>query len=366
MRFFLDVDNLTVREGRGFGPHISGITARLYSELELEFGFSHTDSAATLDLGSDIDLEVLLKRATGDQRYDDNVIALCSAFTRTAPGTDFFYTGYLDLASPGLQKLLGVDTVSRAESFVFTCVGDNAKSLAGTYLDVPTSTTEWKRAYFTVDATGTAPEAEADVTLLAAIDLNEDDNAVAVATALATAFAADADFTAVRVDDTVTFTSKTTGRRADAHAKTSGFTLTLLVAGATAFTAADEDEVDLNVEINFLKGGKIQSAQHFILTVENSLRRPGEVNPLYGGRVRTTTTAITNGVSTVPVEFATPLPSEKWRERSMRVFNTTDATPLNLWPGIVTERTAAGFIVELNANTDSGNYVLESTVELNP
>lgn len=290
MRFFLDVDNLTVRESRGFGPHISSITARLYSDLELEFGFSHTDSAATLDMGDeeDVVVEVLCKPITGTQRYDDPATVCCRTFTKSTPGSDFLYTGYLDLSAPPLQKILGVDTTSRAEQFSFQCVADVAKSLAGVYLDVPTSATTWKRAWFTAGGTGTAPAAQDDVTNMSAVAVAENASAVAVATTLAAAFAGDDDYTVSRIDDVVTFTATTTGRRADAHPRTTGFDLALLVAGSTAYEEPDEDSVDLLVEINFKRGTKVQRCKHFTLTVENSLYRPAQAGTLYGGDILTT------------------------------------------------------------------------------
>lgn len=290
MRFFIDIDNLSVRDGRGFGSHISEISARLYSDLELEFGFSRTDSSSTLDMGDaeDVAIEVICKRISGAQRYDDPATVYCRTFFKSTPGADFIYTGNLDLSSPALQKILGVDTTSRAEQFSFRCVADVAKSLAGVYLDVPTSAATWKRAWFTAGGTGIAPGAETNVTNMSAVAVAENASAVAVATALAAAFAGDDDYTVSRIDAVVTFTATSTGRRADAHPRTTGFDLALLVAGSTAYEEPDVASVNLVVEIIFKRSTKVQQCKHFTLTVENSLYRPAQAGTLYGGDILTT------------------------------------------------------------------------------
>ena len=40
------------------------------------------------------------------------------------------------------------------------------------------------------------------------------------------------------------------------------------------------------------------------------------------------------------------------------MVNTTDPDPLNIWPGLTTGKTAAGFRLQLNGMPDSGNYYL--------
>ena len=45
------------------------------------------------------------------------------------------------------------------------------------------------------------------------------------------------------------------------------------------------------------------------------------------------------------------------------VVNELDVDPLNIWPGIITDKTAAGFRIQLNGMPDSGNYYLHWAVK---
>lgn len=75
---------------------------------------------------------------------------------------------------------------------------------------------------------------------------------------------------------------------------------------------------------------------------------------------RSESVAISNGAQTVAVSFAVAMPSANYA-LVVNITNTTDADPQYLsFANIV--KTASGFTVELNAPTDSANYVLEYMV----
>jgi hypothetical protein len=73
-------------------------------------------------------------------------------------------------------------------------------------------------------------------------------------------------------------------------------------------------------------------------------------------------TPLVSGQSFINVVFTSPLSSASWTFIECRVVNTLDSAPLNIWPGIVTSKTASGFSIQLDAIPDSNNYYLEWTV----
>jgi hypothetical protein len=83
---------------------------------------------------------------------------------------------------------------------------------------------------------------------------------------------------------------------------------------------------------------------------------PGTSNDVSG------LTPLVSGQSFISVVFPTPLSSSSWTFIELRVVNTLDPNPINIWPGIVTSKTASGFTVQLDGLPDSGNYKLEWTV----
>lgn len=69
--------------------------------------------------------------------------------------------------------------------------------------------------------------------------------------------------------------------------------------------------------------------------------------------------AIPNGQSYVDVTFGHAFPDTTWYAAALSVRNTADSTPLNLFPTLMTARTAAGFRMQLNGAADSANYTLD-------
>lgn len=70
------------------------------------------------------------------------------------------------------------------------------------------------------------------------------------------------------------------------------------------------------------------------------------------------TTQLVNGQNYLDVTFGTARPDANWIFLELGIVNTTDASPLNIWPGILTSKTATGFRLQLSAAPDSNNYYL--------
>jgi hypothetical protein len=56
-------------------------------------------------------------------------------------------------------------------------------------------------------------------------------------------------------------------------------------------------------------------------------------------------------------------PSANWVLIEASIFNLSDSTPLNVWPGVLTSKTTTGFRLQLNGTPDSGNYYLTWSIK---
>jgi hypothetical protein len=74
-------------------------------------------------------------------------------------------------------------------------------------------------------------------------------------------------------------------------------------------------------------------------------------------------TPLVAGQSYVDVVFGTTQPNSNWTPLEASIINTTDSTPLNVWPGIITSKTTTGFRLQLNGTADSSNYFLFWSIE---
>ena len=304
-------------------------------------------------------LRLICKNSTGDQRYDENAVVDFSAFVRTAVGSEFFLVGAVPFTSGGLDKLLGVDDSNASEVTAVQGVADAAGNLRAKSFRIPTGAATWDRIWFQVGGTGTAPAAATGETLKMAV-ISTNATATAVAAALVTLYAGSGFFTVTSTGDTATFTDLASGPRGNPASLDSGFAITTVFAGKTAFTVADVDSVDLNCWVSYLEAGVRQILPKFIVTVQNNGLRGGISPALSSGSSRVTTTAIASGTNLVEVTFSTPLPSANYIVAAREIVNTTDATPLILFPGTIHNRTTAGFKFYMNGDTDSANYVCES------
>jgi hypothetical protein len=73
-------------------------------------------------------------------------------------------------------------------------------------------------------------------------------------------------------------------------------------------------------------------------------------------------TQLVEGQAYIDVTFLVPQDNTNWIFVECHVVNTTDPTPLNIWPGILTNKTATGFRIQLNGTPDSANYYLHWAV----
>jgi hypothetical protein len=74
------------------------------------------------------------------------------------------------------------------------------------------------------------------------------------------------------------------------------------------------------------------------------------------------TTHLINGQAYIDVVFGSVQTTDTWVLVECVVVNEIDVDPLNIWPGIITDKTAAGFRLQLNGMPDSANYYLHWAV----
>jgi hypothetical protein len=64
------------------------------------------------------------------------------------------------------------------------------------------------------------------------------------------------------------------------------------------------------------------------------------------------------GQDYIDVVFGSAQPSVDWTPLETSIVNTVDPTPVNVWPGVISNQTENGFRLQLNGTPDSGNYNL--------
>lgn len=74
-------------------------------------------------------------------------------------------------------------------------------------------------------------------------------------------------------------------------------------------------------------------------------------------------TSLTPGVTTLTITFQQTKINADYTFNELEVRNTTDASPLDI-NVTVTSKTRGGFTVELNADPDTGNYLLDWEVQV--
>jgi hypothetical protein len=73
-------------------------------------------------------------------------------------------------------------------------------------------------------------------------------------------------------------------------------------------------------------------------------------------------TQLVEGQAYIDIVFGAVQTDDQWVLVACEIYNTLDLDPLNIWPGIITDRTTAGFRLQLNGLPDSGNYYLHWAV----
>jgi hypothetical protein len=69
-------------------------------------------------------------------------------------------------------------------------------------------------------------------------------------------------------------------------------------------------------------------------------------------------TQLVNGQSYIQIIFDVAQSNSDWEFTDLQVVNTTDLSPLNIWPGILTAKSTTGFTLQFNGFPDSSNYFL--------
>ena len=64
----------------------------------------------------------------------------------------------------------------------------------------------------------------------------------------------------------------------------------------------------------------------------------------------------------VDVAFSSDQPTSNWTSLGMVIVNTLDSSVINVWPGVISSKTASGFRLQLNGLPDSGNYYLRWSI----
>ncbi|NBW10142.1 MAG: hypothetical protein EBR82_19150 [Caulobacteraceae bacterium] len=365
-RIYINLDNNQAQRDRSFAQNLGamvgsvrdGINASIYSESRLEIGFCRPGKQNTIDLGTDPSINWLLKRSTGTNKYDAQVIAPGGSFTRfteTNPNslTDYFYAGTIDFSAPAFEKLLGVDVRPQFEQFTVACTADTSSSLHGAYFLIYEAAAATRAIQLTTSGTPTPPTATA-VTL---VTIAANASANTIGAAIAAALSASTQYTVTNSSGTLTFTALAVGPRGWHNPATSGFVITLTSCGMSPTVTTDEDSVALLSQIEFEYDSAVQISEIFGLTLQNSLLRPSASSPAStSSAARRNTTAISSGTNLVTVTFATAMPSTNYQV-DINIVNTTDATPLILFPGTIHSKTTAGFAFRMNGDTDTANYV---------
>jgi hypothetical protein len=335
------------------------------STQQVKIGFYRPsgDTLSFLDMGSDPQIELLVKEATGSDRFDDAPICASPLFTRdTVTDTgDYFYTGELELSAPYILKRLGVDNTYANEVISIACVANTSARLSGKYLDVYTGATAYARFWFDVTSFGSvAPSAGTGGTLYPVTIAN---NATAIQVADALMISIDLiSGSPVQEDETIQFTQGP-GFRGISNSGTTGFSVTLITAGMSVEGTSDVEEYAFAAQIKYTETGP-QVSNAFSLVVENSLYRSGQTYPEGStGLFYRQGTQICSTTETVTVTFDTALPSADYHIIELIVRHTAGTPPYTLAACTIDNKATTGFVVYLNGNATT-DYTLDYKVTL--
>lgn len=350
------------------------VSAPLFTSPNLRKMFKRvsTNSDLGIDLGSNPNLKLLIKQFSeaDNERFDGPILIPSPTFTRVDGGSTigFYYEGSPNLAHPALLKLMGVDPLPAKESLTVATIADVAGSLNGRYWDLALSDTTHLRLYYrTLGHTDSPPSAGTGGTLVK-VTIAEDSDADDVASETVTVINTNAVYAGSVGTEDFTITAVAFGSVGAHDIHNTGFTLTILTAGADGLGVPDVASLDLAAQFVWTDGTAVGASPIFTLTVVNTLYRPPVVPEMADTLLtRSGDPAIGNGTDTVTVSFSTAFPAgSTWRFRDGRVKNTVDVSPLVLFAGTVTAISESGFTLKLNGNTDSANYTFPYIVDRNP
>lgn len=227
---------------------------------------STISSTSTVDMGSSTGLRLSVKPKG---LFDANPLLAFSSWTRTVTGSAVDYRATLNTASGGIDRLLGIDPYDSAE---VVAIQTTATTANGVYFDISDSVGPVRVWMGTSSSTG--PEAPADGRLIKVTTLGTE-NASAMAAKIATALDADLAFVASSSVDIVTVVSSTFGQRQAPHCRSSGYGVTVLVAGGDE-TVTDLPSVVLQAEIAWAYSGNLTTTQALRWKVQNTNRRASQ------------------------------------------------------------------------------------------
>jgi hypothetical protein len=223
-------------------------------------------STSTVDMGSSAGLRLSVKPKG---LFDANPLLSFASWTRTVTGSVVDYRATLNTASGGIDRLLGVDPYDAAE---VVAIQTTSSTAAGVYFDL--SDAAGPVRVWMGGASTAAPETPTGGRLIKVTTLGTED-AAAVAAKIAAALDADIAFVASAVLDIVTATASTFGQRSAPHCRSSGYGVTVLVAGGDE-TVADLASVVLQAEIAWAYNGNLTTTRALRWKVENTNRRASQ------------------------------------------------------------------------------------------
>lgn len=223
-------------------------------------------STTTVDMGSSTGMRLSVKPKG---QFDANPLLSFSSWTRTVTGQVVDYRATLNTASGGIDRLLGVDPYDAAE---VVAIQTTSSTAAGVYFDLADAVGPVR--VWMGGASTTAPETPAGGRLIKVTTLGTED-AAGIATKIAAALDADLAFVASSALDIVTATASTFGQRSAPHSRSSGYGVTVLVAGGDE-TVADVPSVVLQAEIAWAYNGNLTTTRALRWKVENTNRRASQ------------------------------------------------------------------------------------------
>lgn len=223
-------------------------------------------SQSTVDMGSSAGVRLSIKPKG---QYDANALLAFASWTRTVTDGAISYRTTLNTASGGIDRLLGVDPYDSCES---VAIQTTATSVVGSYFDLSDSVGV-VRVWLGLAATASIPSPDAG-RLLKVVILGTE-NASDIAAKIAAALDADLEFSATSAGSLVTATCSFSGQRIPPHPRSSGYGISVLVAGGDE-TVTDVPSVVLQAEIAWAYDGNLTTSKGLKWRVENTNRRASQ------------------------------------------------------------------------------------------
>lgn len=234
----------------------------------IEFRNSITNGN-TVDMGSNIGLRLTVKPKG---KYDDNTLLSVTNWVRTATESVIDYRATVNTASGGIDRILGVDPYTAAESIA---IQPAENTTPRTYFDLADEAGP-VRVWMGIDGPiPTEPPTIPTNGRLIKVSILGTENALAIAPKIAAALEADLSFIATASGSLVTVTSATIGQRIPPHPRRSGYGITVLEAGADE-TVVDLPSAILQAEIAWTYNGNLTTTRALRWKVENTNRRASQ------------------------------------------------------------------------------------------